>query len=192
MVVAPSQDPRLDRMILNARNSTTRMLRGNGHRVSVIDLTGFDAALSTAERRAYMSATPLIAPITESHAELVLSSDALIVVYASRMSTLPAVMKGWLDRTLVPGVSFALDDAGHVQRGLTRLDDLVGIAVYDESWRTTKRHRDAGRRIIMRNVRSCGRLGLRTSWLPLYQAQSVDVTRLQRFSDRIERRMAKL
>lgn len=179
-------------MLRDAQKSTTRVLSGNGHLVSVIDLSGFDAALSTAERRAYMTATPLIAPITESHAELVLSSDGLIVIYASEMSTLPPVLKGWLDRTLVPGVSFALDDAGHVHRGLTRLDDLVGIAVYDEDWRTTKRHRDAGRRIIMRNVRSCGRLGLSTSWLPLYQAQSVDVTRRQRFADRIERRMAKL
>ena len=175
-----------------AQKSATRVLEGNGHCVSVLDLTGFDAALTTGERRAYMTAAPLIEPVTQRHAELVRSSNGLIFIYASKMSTLPPVMKGWLDRILVPGVSFVLDDAGHVQRGLTRLDDLVGIAVYGEDWRTTKRYRDAGRRIILRNLRSCGRLGLRTTWLPLYVAHSADAARVKKFVDRIERRMAKL
>lgn len=192
VVVAPSSDPELEDVVRAARDSAIRVLEGNGHRVSVLDLTGFDAALSTDERRAYLTATPLIDPITQRHADLVRSSDGLIVVYASKMSTLPPVMKGWLDRTLVPGVSFVLNDAGHVQRGLTRLDDLVGIAVYGEDWRTTKRHRDAGRRIILRNVRSCGRVGLRTTWLPFYEAHSADEARVAEFVARIERRMGKL
>ena len=179
-------------MIRAAEKSTTRLLEGNGHRVSVLDLTGFDVALSTDERRAYMTTSPLIDPVTQSHAELVRSTDGLIFVYASKMSTLPPAIKGWLDRILVPGVSFVLDDAGHVQRGLTQLNDLVGIAVYAEDWRTTKRHRDAGRRIIMRNLRSCGRLGLRTKWLPLYVAHSADEARIRQFLRRIEHRIEKL
>ena len=92
-------------------------------------------------------------------------------------------------------MSFTLDGSGGTKRGLAGLDWIIGISVYSDTWLATKRTYDNGRRILMRNLRLCARLGTRTAWLPLYSA-TTDITageqRTAAFIKRIERRMAKL
>ncbi len=167
-------------------------LRSAGHTVTVLDLTTFCPVLSREEREAYVTERPLVDATAAEHAEVLLSSDGLVVIYATTLSTLPPALKGWLDRVLVPGVSFTIDESGRTRRGLLGLDRLVGISIYDDTWWSTKRSTDSGRRILMRNVRFCGRVNLRTAWLPLYSAAGADDARIGRFVRKVERRMVRL
>ncbi len=147
--------------------------------------------LSREERHAYHTDQPLIDDTAAQHADVMVSSDALVVVYATTLSMLPPAVKGWLERVLVPGVSFTIDDTGRARRGLG-LNWLIGISVYDDTWWATKRTFDNGRRIILRTLRSCGRLTLRTAWLPLYKAANADDARVAKFIRTVEAKLVRL
>ncbi len=86
-------------------------LRGSGHDVTVLHLDDerFHPAMSAAERIAYETTTPILDPQVARHAELVRTSEALVFVYPTWWAAPPAIMKGWLERVLVPGVGFYLD-----------------------------------------------------------------------------------
>ena len=167
-------------------------LTSAGHTVQTIDLRTFSPVLTRLEMAAYVTDEPLIHEQTIEYAQAILNCDVLILVYATTLSTLPPSLKGWLDRVLVPGVSFTLDGSGGTKRGLAGLDWIIGISVYTETWLATKRTYDNGRRILLRNLRLCARPGTRTAWLPLYTATIANEARTSKFIRRIERRMAKL
>jgi len=78
------------------------------HSVTAIRLADekFATAMSTAERVAYETETPLISDETKRHAEVLLQAEALIFVYPTWWSGLPAQLKGWLERVFVLGVAF--------------------------------------------------------------------------------------
>ena len=83
-------------------------LAANGHTVHLLDLyaLGFRAAMSADERRAYHGEQPIIDPLVAEHAALVRACEALVFVYPTWWSAMPAILKGWLERVLVPGVGF--------------------------------------------------------------------------------------
>ena len=87
-------------------------LRAGGHAVEVARpvrarLPGRDVAggaprpttANAADRRAH-----------REHARLVQWADCLVFVYPTWWSGLPAMLKGWLERVMVPGVAFVFDE----------------------------------------------------------------------------------
>lgn len=169
-------------------------LRSAGHQVTVCDLyeQGFTAAMSSAERSAYHSEQPVLSPQIAEHVELVRSAEALVFVYPTWWSGLPAIMKGWLDRVMVPGVAFGFDPSGKVGPRLTGVRHLVGISTYGAPWWTVKAVNDNGRRILMRTLRLSTGFGTRRHWLGLYRIEATDDRARQAFLDKVEQRMRRL
>ena len=66
--------------------------------------------MSPDERLAYHSDRPILDPLAERHAGIVKQAEALVFVYPTWWSTMPAILKGWLERVLVPGVGFVFDE----------------------------------------------------------------------------------
>ena len=54
---------------------------------------------------------------------LVKEAEAFVFIYPTWWSTMPAIMKGWLERVMVPGVGFIFDDH-HRLISLVLLKDL--------------------------------------------------------------------
>ena len=82
-----------------------RVVRGlerSGHQVTVLDLYALDypGAISPAEWQAYASGSPIIDQTVAHHAQLVQSTAALVFVYPTWWSSMPAIKKAWLERTL--------------------------------------------------------------------------------------------
>ena len=175
--------------------AATRGLASAGHSVDTIDLAGasFRPAMSRDERVAYESETPILDPMIDDHASRLLAADAIVFVYPTWWSGLPAVLKGWLERVMVPGVGFILDEQTRkVQPGLRNIRRIVGISTYGSPWHYVKLMNDNGRRTIARALRlSCG-WRTRTTWLALYSLDTVDADRRQRHLDHIESRLAAL
>jgi putative NADPH-quinone reductase len=192
VVVAPSSNRRHHELVQRAAGTASAALESRGHDVTLFDLVDFRPAMSTSERRAYETDEPLIDEVTRTHAAHVTASTALVFVYGTTLSSVPPELKGWFDRVLVPGVSFFLDDSNRARRGLRHVDHLVGVAVYDDTWWECRRGRDPGRRIILRALRSCGRLSMRCSWVPLYSAARADESEVEKWICRVEQRMGKL
>jgi putative NADPH-quinone reductase len=170
-------------------------LRAGGHTVEVVDLyaLGFRVAMSPDERHAYHGETPLIDEHTREHARLVQWADCLVFVYPTWWSGLPAMLKGWLERVMVPGVAFVFDErSGKVRPGLRHVRRLVGISSYGSPRTTVKLINDNGRRTITRTLRmSCG-LRVRTTWLAIYGIDTADEPRRRQFLDDVEAKMARL
>lgn len=164
------------------------------HHVDVVDLVAeqFCPVMSAEERRAYFTPAPLVCPQAMASADLVRAADALVFVYPTVLSTVTPAIKGWIERTFVPGVAFSMGDAVVSRRGLSGIRHLVGISVYDEPRRAVRRTGDNGRRVIQRNVRLCGGLRTRSSWMGFHGNDTADDDRRDRFVATVERRMASL
>mgnify|MGYP001317836664 CR=1 FL=1 len=61
----------------------------------------------------------------EPHIEALQRCDTLIFIYPTWWYGLPAMIKGWLDRVLVPGVAFKLTEQGAVKPNLQNIKKLA-------------------------------------------------------------------
>ena len=169
-------------------------LRAAGHDVTVLDLyaEGFRVAMSADERTAYHGDEPILDPVVGLHADAVLAAEALVFVYPTWWSGLPAILKGWLDRVLVPGVGFRFDEKGKVRPGLGQVRHLVGISTYGSPRWYVRLVNDNGRRTITRALRlSCG-FRVRSHWHGLYAIDTTTAAERAEFAARVESRMADL
>ncbi len=166
-----------------------------GHSVDVIDLyaDGFRAAMSLDERVAYDSANPILDPLVGDYAGRLLRAQILVFVYPTWWSGLPAILKGWLERVMVPGVGFRFDErTGNVRPGLGHVRRIVGISTYGSPRSYVRFVNDNGRRILTRALwMSCG-LRVRRRWHGLYAMDTATDAQRAAFLVRIERSMARL
>ncbi len=171
-------------------------LQAGGHDVDVIDLYGleFDPCLGEQEHIDYYSnGMNHPDPMVAEHITLLLAAEMLVFVYPTWWSGLPAILKGWLDRTLLPDVAFKLtaDDDGNdvVRPNLDNVTRLVGITTYGSSRLDVALLGDAGRRTITRTVRLVCAKRCRTSWLGLHKLDGVAAEDRTDFLDRVEQEL---
>lgn len=169
LVVFANPDPAsFGAAILQA--AVTGLERG-GHDVDVIDLdrSGYEPCLSAEELRGYdtLAAAHPDAEVA-THIDLLRNAEGLVFVYPTFWGGMPAIMKGWVDRTLLPGVAFAFDpDSRRIRGRLTHLRHLIGITTYGSPRSYRWLVGDAGRRLVRRVIRfSCG-ARCRSRWLSL-------------------------
>jgi putative NADPH-quinone reductase len=169
-------------------------LRTAGHEVHLLDLyaLGFRAAMSLEDHVAYHGEHPAIDPMVARHAALVQQAQALVFVYPTWWSSMPAMLKGWLERVMVPGVAFVFGKNGKVRPGLTNVRHIVGISVYGSPRAYVRLVNDNGRRTITRALRLNTGLRTRRSWLALYAIDTSTAAQRAAFLDRVERRMRSL
>ncbi|NRB02179.1 MAG: NAD(P)H-dependent oxidoreductase [Rhodobacteraceae bacterium] len=110
--------------------ATVESLKGKGWDVDDCDLNaeGFDPVLSQAERRAYHDEGTNTAPIAD-YVERLRAADALVMVFPVWNFGYPAILKGFLDRVFLPGVSFKLVE-GKVKPNLTHIRKLAAVTTY--------------------------------------------------------------
>jgi len=169
-------------------------LEAGGHTVDVIDLyaDGFRAHMSYEERVAYETDDPIKDPQVADHAARLKRAQALVFVYPTWWSGQPAILKGWLERVMVPGVGFVLNEQNKVVPGLRHVKRIVGISTYGSPRRYIWLINDNGRRVLARALRmSCG-VFARTRWLALYSMDSRTDAERREFLARVTDRMARL
>lgn len=171
-----------------------RGLEFGGNEVVVHDLyaEGFRAAMSLEERVAYPTDQPVLDPLVTAHIADLQSADILVFVYPTWWSSVPAILKGWFERTMVEGVGFVFNERNKVRPGLTNVRRLVGITTYGSPWRYVKTINDNGRRTIKRALRLSTGWGTRSTWLPLYGMDTMSAGRRDRFLAKVERKMREL
>lgn len=166
-----------------------------GHDTTVIDLYALDypGGPTRDEWRAYETESPVLDPMVAEHVELVRSAEALVFVYPTWWSAMPAIMKSWLERTMVTGLAFTLDERTRLIRpGLGHVRHLVGISTYGSPRWYVKLVNDNGRRTITRTLRLSTGGKARTTWLPLYTLDGQSPEGRTAFLDRVRRSMEKL
>ncbi len=139
-----------------------------GHEVNLCDLyaEGFDPVLSLAERRAY-HAVPENRRGVEGHVERLTRAEGLLLVHPVWNFGYPAILKGYLDRVFLPGVSFRIE-AGAVRPNLTHLRFLGAVTAYGAPrWRAMLMG-DPPRRVTGRMLRVLAAPRARFTYLAHY------------------------
>jgi putative NADPH-quinone reductase len=174
--------------------TATDALQRAGHQVVVHDLyaEGFRAAMSAEERRAYHGGHPVIDPLVRTHVDDVRAAQALVFVYPTWWSTLPAILKGWLERVMVPGVGFVFDSSGKVSPGMRHVKRLVGISTYGSPRPAIWLTNDNGRRTLLRGLRGSTGLRVRTRWLALHGVDGSTAEQRGAFLGRVSSTMERL
>jgi NAD(P)H dehydrogenase (quinone) len=171
-------------------------LTSAGHSVDLIDLyaDGFEARLSAEERAVYETPDPILDPLVRKYADLVLSAEALVFVYPTWWWGMPAMLKGWLERVMVTGVSFTLNpETGKVKPNLNKIVRVVGITTYGSSRLAMFAFNDAGRRLVTRCVRLlANRVRCRSKWLGLYNMDGSTYEQRAAFVEQVRVEMASL
>ncbi|KDN19619.1 NAD(P)H-dependent oxidoreductase [Amycolatopsis rifamycinica] len=97
---------------------------------------GFDPVLT--ETEAYTSGTRAEAflavepdPLVRRHREELRTAGGLVAIHPNWWGKPPAILGGWLDRILVPGVAYRLDDAGGAPEPLLSLRRLLVVNTSD-------------------------------------------------------------
>lgn len=173
---------------------TCTTLAARGHIVEGLDLyaAGFDPVLDAAGRRNYEAHGANARPVA-AELERLARCDALVFVYPTWWYSQPAILKGWLDRVLVPHVCFRMPEPGRpIGPRLTHIQVLGGISTYGAPWWFTRWVGDPGRRILMRGIKPLMHPRCRTIWCALYRMDSVDAAGRERFERRVCRTLERL
>lgn len=161
----------------------------SGHDVDLCDLyaDGFHPVLTEPEHREYLGRDPIQDPLAARYAEYVKRAEAIVFVYPTWWSGLPAMVKGWFDRVLVQGVAFGFDDKGRIEPGLHHLRRIAGVTTYGSSRLVTFLGVDGGRRTLHRTLRVAAGWRTRTTWLGLHSMDTTADAQRQQFLERVRK-----
>jgi NAD(P)H dehydrogenase (quinone) len=107
-------------------SAAVRVLRANGHTVRFHDLhaEGFDPLLPADE----IPGDAALPPAVSAHCREIAEAEGILIVHPNWWGQPPAVLKGWVDRVLRPGVAYRFreGDAGEgVPEGLLKAGTAV-------------------------------------------------------------------
>ncbi|MGI3167572.1 NAD(P)H-dependent oxidoreductase [Pseudooceanicola sp. C21-150M6] len=165
---------------------------GIEHRMIDLYAEGFNPVMSAQEHTDYL--TPGInRAALESHVELLEWCDALIFVYPTWWYGLPAMLKGWLDRVLLPGIAFHMPQAEGetIRPGLTHITRLGVFTTCGASWWLTRYIGAPGRRTLIRGVRLLCAQGCLTAFAAHYLMDSSSDASRARHMAKVDKEMAK-
>jgi putative NADPH-quinone reductase len=171
-------------------------LRSAGHELREIDLyaEGFDPVLSPAEKATYLSDTQRNIQGVAAHVEALRWAEGWVVVYPTWFYGAPAMLKGWLERVWLPGVTFTVATAKKRTIGgeLRNIRLFVGITTSGSPWWWLKVIGDPGRSLFMKGLRPLYAKGVRMRWLQLYDMNHVTQPEREAFLARVRRTLEAL
>jgi putative NADPH-quinone reductase len=167
-------------------------LRRNGHEVDDCDLYAerFDPVLSHDERVHYLE-VPANRRFVEDYVRRVENADGLVIVFPVWNFGFPAILKGFLDRVFLPGVSFTLVD-GLATPKLTHLRALVAVTTYGAPrWRAFLLG-DPPRKVVLRVLSVLVAPRARRRYLALHDMNRQTPEGRAAFLRKVERAIARL
>ena len=184
--------PRPDSYHAALRAAAAEGLARAGHEVDLLDLyaEGFDPVLSAEARGRYHDPSRNRAGL-EPHVERLLRAEALVVQFPTWCFGPPAMLKGFFDRVLMPGVAFDLSDPARVRPLLHGIRSLTGIVTYGRDRLTALWMGDPPRKIVTRYLSWFVAPGARVRYLALYHMNTADERRRAAFLDRVRDELAR-
>ncbi|MCR9086530.1 MAG: NAD(P)H-dependent oxidoreductase [Rhodobacteraceae bacterium] len=163
-------------------------LSDSGWEVDDCDLYAerFDPVLSETERRGYHDQPTNITPV-QAYVDRLRAAEALVMVFPVWNFGYPAILKGFLDRVFLPGVSFRLE-AGKVVPNLTHIRRLAAVTTYGGTRMRALMVGDPPRRCVKRAVWHVCRPQI-LKYLALYDMNRVSEEKRGQFLQRVGQEM---
>jgi putative NADPH-quinone reductase len=168
-------------------------LAAAGHAVDLLDLYAekFDPILSEDGRRHYHDTSRNQAGL-EGYVARLTAAEALILQFPTWCFGLPAIMKGFFDRLIMPGVAFDLSDPAHVKPMLLNIKRIVGIVTYGRPRTMALWMSDPPRKTVTRYLRWFTGGAARVEYCALYHLNVATHAQRMAFIDRVDRAMRRL
>lgn len=93
---------------------------GGGVVMAPLAQEGFDPRFTLSDRLAYQGQSPSARDVVAEQQRMA-AVDQLVLVFPVYWWSMPAVLKGWIDRVFIEGWAFELDETGRVVPRLERL-----------------------------------------------------------------------
>ncbi len=186
--------PDPDSLSAAIRDEVRTAATARGGTCDLIDLyaDGFDPVMGRAEWRGYHDETANLAPI-HAHAERIAAADTLLFTYPTWWFGLPAMLKGWLDRVLVPGFAFGMPGPDHGPRpGLTHIRRIGVFTTCGASRGASFVMGMPGRRTLLRGLRANCHPAARTCYHALYRIDSASDAQRGAFLAKVPARVERL
>ena len=161
-----------------------------GHTVTLRDLhaEGFDPVISQSQRAAYFDEGSNALGL-EDHVAALRQTEGLVLVYPTWWFGMPAMLKGWFDRTWLPGVAFRLGGAKVLEPLLTDIRRIAVVTTYGSPGWLLWWVGWPDRRVVRRGLRPLCARACRVEWLGLTRMDQDNATRRGRFLARVRRRL---
>ncbi len=167
-------------------------LTERGWQVDNCDLysENFNPVLTQAERRGYHDQATNTDAVADYVAR-VKQAEALILVFPVWNFGYPAILKGFLDRVFLPGVSFTIEN-GQLAGNLRHVRKLAAVTTYGGDWKRATLTGNPPKRSVMRHLRALVHPLARCRYLALYGMNNADDAKRTAFLARVEAQMAVL
>jgi NAD(P)H dehydrogenase (quinone) len=168
-------------------------LEAAGHEVDLLDLYAekFDPVLSEDARRHYHDTTRNQVGLERMIARLT-SAEALVVQFPTWCFGMPAMLKGFLDRMIMPGVAFDLADPAHVKPMLGNIKRIVGIVTYGRPRYMALWMGDPPRKMVTRYLRWFTGRKARVDYYALFHLNVATEAQRIAFMDRVASGLGKV
>jgi putative NADPH-quinone reductase len=163
------------------------------HEVDLLDLyaENFNPVLSAQDRRDYHDTSKNQIGL-ERHVERLHRADALVIQYPTWTFGLPAMLKGYFDRLLMPGVAFDITDPANVKPMLSNIRSVTGISTYGRPRWVALYVGDPPRKTITRYLPRLMHPRCKVRYHALYHMNVATLAQRQDFMARIRKEMKNL
>jgi putative NADPH-quinone reductase len=164
-----------------------------GHQIDLLDLyaENFNPVLSEDDRRHYHDTSRNQSGLEDYVARLK-SAEAIVLQFPTWCFGLPAMLKGFFDRMIMPGVAFDLSDPAHVKPMLLNIKRIIGIVTYGRPRYMALWMCDPPRNVVKRYVRWFTGRKARVDYHALYHLNVASDAQRAAFMDRIHQALSTL
>lgn len=175
------------------RTKALAALAAAGHEVDLLDLYAekFDPVLSEDARRHYHDTSRNQIGL-ESYVARLTSAEAIILQFPTWCFGAPAMLKGFFDRLIMPGVAFDISDPAHVKPMLRNLKRIIGIVTYGRPRYMALWMGDPPRKIVTRYMRWFTGGAAKADYYALYHLNVATDAQRTAFIDKVDRALRRL
>ena len=166
-------------------------LKSAGHEVDLLDLyaEGFNPVLSEDGRRQYHD-TSVNQRGLEPYIARLQKAEAAVIQFPTWCFGPPAMLKGFFDRMLMPGVAFDISDPRHVRPLLKNIRKIAGVVTYGRPRYMIWYMADPPRKLVTRYIRWLTG-GARAEYHALYHLNTATETARRQFMARVKEAMTR-
>jgi putative NADPH-quinone reductase len=167
-------------------------LAQGGHEVDLLDLYAekFEPVLTAEGRRNYHDVSINRAGI-ETYVERLLRAEGIVVQFPVWTFGPPAMLKGFFDRLMMPGVAFDLSDPAKVKPMLENLRRIAGVTTYGRGRLRAIAVGDPPRKIVTRYLPWFAARRARVDYYALYNMNTASDADRAAFMAKVEAAMAR-
>ena len=166
-------------------------LTRRGHEIDDCDLNaeGFDPVMSRQDRLDYHDVSRNRARVG-AYVERLLAAEALAFSFPVWNMGFPAILKGFIDKVFLPGVSFTLNENGDYTPTLRNIRRLGVACTYGGTRLRTFLAGDPCRRFLTRSLRIACAPGARCDYVALHDMNHTRADRREAFLQQVAHRFS--